>query len=186
MEIVYIFPIGGILTIVGFIACLLGFAVWGAFADNVDAAKIFAAEHTLTVLIVLAIIALLAAIFVTALCNWKKGLPFGIIFYLSMVLSYNLTLIWVNDFIKTAADLFIIVLIMLFPMLLFWGFQILLALLPNLILFIPNMLRSDAGEGEPWKYDGIWNTIWGIILTGAYCYFIYLFEFESCIQNLFT
>ena len=162
---------------------LLGFAVWGAIADNVDAVERFAAEHTLTILIILGVIALIIGILATVSSTWKKGIPCAIVLFLSLVLSYNITLIWVNDFVKSAAEVFIIALLVLLPALLFWAFEVLLALLPNLLMFM-YAVGKDSNE-ETSKYDWIGSIVFGIILSVAYCYFIHLFEFQSCIQNLF-
>lgn len=161
METVVIFPIGGLLLAIVIAIVLILVGMFQGVTSNPNVIMEFATNHTDTILVifgVISVICIFLAMFIhyfmmeeNGFCDFSKkrkkitaisrGLLLGVTLFNSLTAAYWIVITWVNDFVKSCNDFIVFFFALLvIPFAFIWVMiLVILTLLPNLLMFLPEM-----------------------------------------------
>lgn len=140
-----IFPIGGILAIIGGILFVIVYGIQMSAADNPDLVRNFAEEYSVLIYIILAIIVVLLLFGLRFLLGkWKNAILSSFPIYLSLITTYKICIEWLIECYDFMAELFLILLITAPLTILYLLVLLALTLAPNFLIIVPYIFEKES------------------------------------------
>ncbi len=169
MEIAIIFPIGGILAIIGGILFVIVYGIQMSAADNPDLIRNFAEEYSVLIYVIIAIIVILLLFGLRLLLGkWKNAILSSFPLYLSLITAYKVCIEWLIECYDYMDELFLILLIVAPLLILYLLVMLALTLSPNFLIIIPYILEKKSNFFDNvyyWIIASVNSAIYIIILA---------------------